>query len=97
MNTLTKMALGILGQLKSARAAGHGRMSMVAAAQRHPSWLSAGAMAQSACLYCAGAGLATLIRAWIDRHALSQAIGLSAGEQVLVAQTVGVPASGGCT
>jgi hypothetical protein len=76
----------------------HGRMSMVPAVQRDAyAWLAAGAMAQNACLYCASAGLATVIRAWIDRHALSQAMGLSTDEQVLVAQTVGLAASGGHT
>ncbi len=73
----------------------HARMSMVPAAQRDAyAWLAAGAMAQNAYLYCASAGLATVIRAWIDRHALAQAMGLSADEQVLVAQTVGLAASG---
>ncbi len=72
----------------------HGRMSMVPAAQRDAyAWLAAGAMAQNAYLYCAGAGLATVLRAWIDRHALAQAMGLSNDEQVLVAQTVGRPAA----
>jgi hypothetical protein len=73
----------------------HGRMSMVPAAQRDAyAWLAAGAMAQNAYLYCASAGLATVLRAWIDRHALSQAMDLSPDEQVLVAQTVGLAAYG---
>lgn len=72
----------------------HGRMSLVPAAQREAyAWLAAGAMAQNAYLYCAGVGLATVLRAWIDRHALAQAMGLSNDEQVLVAQTVGRPAT----
>jgi hypothetical protein len=71
----------------------HGRMSRVPAAQRDGyAWLAAGAMAQNAYLYCASAGLATVLRAWIDRHALAQAMGLSNDEQVLVSQTVGRPA-----
>jgi SagB-type dehydrogenase family enzyme len=74
----------------------HGRMSMVPAAQRDAyAWLAAGAMAQNAYLYCAAAGLATVLRAWIDRHALAQAMGLSNDEQVLVAQTVGLPVFAG--
>lgn len=71
----------------------HGRMSMIPAAQRDAyAWLAAGAMAQNAYLYCAGAGLATVLRAWIDRQALARAMGLSNDEQVLVSQTVGRPA-----
>ena len=34
----------------------------------------------------------TVIRAWIDRHALSQAMQLGADQQVLLAQTGGWPA-----
>jgi SagB-type dehydrogenase family enzyme len=71
------------------------RMSLVPAEQRNGyAWLAAGAMAQNAYLYCAGAGLATVIRAWIDRQALARAMGLSPDEQVLVAQTVDQPAPG---
>lgn len=70
----------------------HARMSLVPAAQRDSyAWLAAGAMAQNVYLYCAGAGLATVLRAWIDRDALARAMGLGADEQVLVAQTIGMP------
>ncbi len=138
MYTLTKMALGMIGQLIPARSktyavstvplaparTGQDWPLMRALQQRQSQrafdpaplehqvlsdllWATAGvnrpdvggrtapsAMnAQNACLYCAGAGLATVIRAWIDRHALTQAMGLSADEQVLVAQTVGLAAT----
>jgi len=74
----------------------HARMGLVPAAQRDAyAWLAAGAMAQNVYLYCAGAGLATVIRAWIAREALAQAMGLTADEQVLVAQTVGSPRAAG--
>ena len=137
MNTLTKMALGLIGQLKPAPAQGyavstlplplpqtdrqgslmqalqlrqsqrdfdtaplelvfvahHARMSMVPASQRQSyAWLAAGAMAQNVYLYCAAAGLATVLRAWIDRDGLGRAMGLGDDEQVLVAQTIGLPA-----
>jgi len=70
----------------------HARMSLVPAAQRDAyAWMAAGAMAQNVYLYCAGAGLATVVRAWIDRDDLARAMGLGADEQVLVAQTVGSP------
>jgi hypothetical protein len=72
----------------------HGRMGLVPAAQRDAyAWLAAGAMAQNAGLYCACAGLAAVIRAWIDRDALSRAMGLTTDEQVLVAQSIGMPKS----
>jgi SagB-type dehydrogenase family enzyme len=52
----------------------------------------AGAIAQNVYLYCASAGLATVVRGWLDRKALAAALGLSAEEQVVLAQTVGYPA-----
>jgi nitroreductase len=72
------------------------RMQLVPAAQRGSyAWVCAGAMAQNVYLYCASAGLSTVIRAWIDRSALAQAMGLNNDQQVLLAQTVGWP--GGVT
>ena len=53
--------------------------------------VAAGAMAQNVYLYCASAGLSTVIRAWFDRGALAQAMGLDADNEVLLAQTVGMP------
>jgi hypothetical protein len=38
---------------------------------------------------CASEGLATVIRAWFDRDALSRAMGLDADHQLLLSQTVG--------
>jgi SagB-type dehydrogenase family enzyme len=74
--------------------ADHARMKLVPAAQRESyASVAAGAMAQNVYLYCASAGLATVIRAWIDRHALSQAMGLDTDQQILLAQTVGRPVS----
>jgi hypothetical protein len=71
--------------------ADHSRMKLVPAAQREAyAFTAAGAMAQNVYLYCASAGLATVIRAWFDRHALSQAMGLEADQQLLLAQTVGI-------
>lgn len=72
--------------------ADHSRMARVPAAQR-VSYAScaAGAIAQNVYLYCASAGLATVLRAWFDRQALTEAMGLQEDEQVLFAQTVGHP------
>lgn len=70
--------------------ADHARIKAVPVAQRESyASAAAGAMAQNVYLFCASAGLATVIRAWIDRHALSQAMGLEADQQILLAQTVG--------
>jgi nitroreductase len=68
------------------------RMTLVPAAQREAyAFAAAGAMAQNVYLYCASQGLATVIRAWIGRHALGRAMELGADQQVLLAQTVGYP------
>jgi len=70
--------------------ADHTRMKLVPAAQREAyAFAAAGAMSQNVYLYCASAGLATVVRAWFDRHALSQAMGLGTDQQLLLAQTVG--------
>jgi nitroreductase len=67
-------------------------MALVPASQRQTyAWASAGAMAQNVYLYCASAGLATVLRAWVDRQALAQAMGLSNEQQVLMCQTLGRP------
>ncbi len=76
--------------------ADHARMSLVPAAQREAyAFAAAGAMAQNVYLYCASAGLATVVRAWFDRSALTQAMGLGTDQQLLLAQTVGYPTGGG--
>ncbi len=70
--------------------ADHSRMKLVPAAQRESyACVAAGAMAQNVYLYAACAGLGTVIRAWIDRTGLAQAMGLNSDQQVLLAQTIG--------
>ena len=72
--------------------ADHTRMRMVPAAQRESyASVAAGAIAENIYLYCASAGLATVIRAWIDRNALTHAMALTPDHQVLLSQTVGFP------
>ena len=52
------------------------RMRMVPAGQRESyASAAAGAIAQNVYLYAASAGLATVIRAWIDRPAIADALG----------------------
>lgn len=72
--------------------ADHRSMRLVPAARREAyAFAAAGATAQNVYLYCASAGLATVVRAWFDRAALSEAMGLALDEQLLLTQTVGVP------
>jgi SagB-type dehydrogenase family enzyme len=73
--------------------ADHARLRRVPAAHRESfASVAAGAMTQNVYLFCASAGLATATRAFIDRQALSQALGLEADHQILLSQTVGWPA-----
>jgi hypothetical protein len=70
--------------------ADHARMRLVPAAQRERyAFAAAGAMAQNVYLFCAANGLATVIRAWFDNQALSQAMALASDQQLLLCQTVG--------
>jgi SagB-type dehydrogenase family enzyme len=72
--------------------ADHARLRLVPAAQRESyASAAAGAIAQNVYLYAASAGLATVIRAWIDRSAIADALGLTHDQQVLLSQTVGYP------
>ena len=72
--------------------ADHARMGMVPVAQRESySSTSAGAIAQNVYLFAASNDLATVIRAWIDRAAIADALGLTHDQQVLLSQTVGYP------
>lgn len=74
--------------------ADHSRMRTVPAAKREVyASVCAGAISQNVYLYCAAAGLRTVIRAWIDRNALAHAMSLSPDQQVLLSQTVGFPKS----
>ncbi len=52
-----------------------------------------GFVAQNVYLYCASEGLATVVRASVDRPALSKALGLRPEQKIILAQTVGYPKS----
>src|SRR5450755_2820213 len=70
------------------------RVQLVQGVQREDyAYTTAGAMAQNVYLYCAWQGLATVLRAWVDRGALRAAMELGVDQQVLLAQTVGYPKS----
>ncbi len=72
--------------------ADHARMTMVPVSQRESyASASAGAIAQNVYLFCSSTGLSTVIRGWIDRTAIADALGLTHDQQVLLSQTVGYP------
>ncbi len=72
--------------------ADHGRMPKVPAAQRSGfAHIAVGAVMQNVYLYCASTGLATVARAWFDRRALAEAMGLGEDHEIVLTQTVGYP------
>jgi SagB-type dehydrogenase family enzyme len=50
-----------------------------------------GFIAQNVYLYCASAGLATVVRGSVDREALAMTLKLDPQQQIILAQTVGYP------
>lgn len=51
-----------------------------------------GFISENVYLYCSSAGLATVVRAWIDKADLSKALKLRPEQNIILAQTVGYPA-----
>lgn len=51
--------------------------------------VDSGCIAENVYLYCAGAGLATVVRALIDRRHLAQALGLKPTQRIALAQSIG--------
>jgi nitroreductase len=67
-------------------------LSAVEASLRTPfAFAAAGAIAQNVYLFCAAHQLGCVLRAWIDRDAVAQALGLKANQHLLLSQTVGFP------
>ena len=87
MNTLTKLALGLMGQVKPRPVAAAAAVALPPPRERDG--MGAGAMVQNAYLCCAANGLGTVVRAWFDHAALVAAMGLEADQQLLLCQTVG--------
>lgn len=50
-----------------------------------------GVIVQNVYLYCAAAGLATVVRAMVDRKRLAEALGLRSTQRIALAQSVGYP------
>ena len=72
--------------------ADYSRMRLVPASRRESyASVAAGAISQNLYLFAASNRLATVIRAWIDREAIANALGLSHDHEVLLSQTVGYP------
>jgi nitroreductase len=68
------------------------RMRLVPSVQRENyASVAAGAISQNIYLFAASTGLATVIRAWIDREAIAKSLGLTHDQHVLLSQTVGYP------
>lgn len=51
-----------------------------------------GFISQNVYLFCASAGLATVVRGWFDQKRLAKAMGLPERMQIILCQTVGHPA-----
>lgn len=60
--------------------------------QRQMIWADAGFISQNIYLFCASDGLATGVRAYVDRPVLAKALGLKGHHVILLAQSVGRPA-----
>lgn len=72
--------------------ADYSRMKLVPVAQRESyASVAAGAISQNLYLFAVSNGLSTVIRAWINREAIANALGLSHDQHVLLSQTVGYP------
>jgi SagB-type dehydrogenase family enzyme len=72
--------------------ADYSRFGMVPAQVRESyASVAVGAISQNVYLFSAANGLATVIRAWIDRDAIANALGLTHDQHVLLSQTVGYP------
>lgn len=54
--------------------------------------VAAGCISQNVSLYCASAGLATVVRGWINHRQLADALRLNEDELPILAQTIGKPA-----
>lgn len=68
-----------------------GRMDASEEDKRLYSATDTGFIAQNVYLYCASAGLATVVRGSVDRAALAAELKLSPNQRIILAQTVGYP------
>ncbi|MGN6578583.1 MAG: SagB/ThcOx family dehydrogenase [Bordetella sp.] len=68
-------------------------IDMPAEQRKRFSAVTAGAIAQNVALYCASAGLSSVVRGWLSERILSDALSLNEDEVPILAQTIGFPAS----
>jgi SagB-type dehydrogenase family enzyme len=59
------------------------------------SWAHSGCIAQNVYLFCATAGLGTVVRSTLDRARLASDLGLSSSQHITLVQTVGFPQEAG--
>ncbi|CAJ0818036.1 MULTISPECIES: nitroreductase family protein [Ralstonia] len=72
----------------------HARADQMPPSQRETfSGVAAGAISQNVSLYCASAGLACVVRGWLNHRLLAEALSLNEDEMPVLAQTVGHPVS----
>ncbi|KMW48603.1 nitroreductase family protein [Ralstonia insidiosa] len=72
----------------------HARADQMPQSQRETfSGVAAGAISQNVSLYCASAGLACVVRGWLNHRLLAEALSLNEDEMPVLAQTVGHPIS----
>jgi nitroreductase len=62
-----------------------------AADQAQAGGIQAGLISENVYLFCASAGLATVVRGSINRDALAKALKLPSAQKIILAQTVGYP------
>ena len=55
------------------------------------SWADTGFISENVYLYCASAGLGTVVRGYVDREALAKTMQLRPDQKIVFAQTVGYP------
>lgn len=67
------------------------RMSSSEEEKRQWSWAHTGLIAQNVYLYCASAGMASVVRSSFDRRGLEERMGLESTEHVTLIQAVGYP------
>jgi nitroreductase len=74
--------------------ADHHRMRLIPESRRLSyASICAGAISQNVYLYCASAGLATVVRGLYDEDTLGAALGLMPHEKIMLTQTVGLRAA----
>jgi nitroreductase len=71
------------------------RMAKAKPEIREPyAWVDTGFISQNVYLYCASAGLATVVHELGGRRPLAEALKLRTDQKVILAQSVGYPAQG---